>query len=277
MLRKICLIIAVIVMSLSLGSCKKEIHLETEEAADTKKVETEADSKEEEQEEEEEAQEEIEEEEEEEPKEKVERTDNYEISEVSQEVKIVVDGRELTPVDNNGKELETILHNGVVYLPAKTVAEAAGIEYYWDGPNYTAYLGNMDGSLEYPTVELEKMTSINDTPLKTESLTDNYGNRYSRAVYNDRYSYSYEYLLNMKYSRFKGILYVPEGVTSNSSVYLSVIADGKTIYTSPEMTKSSSPVEVDVNVTGYNDVKIKFSNYDEDSLLCCLGEAGFYQ
>ena len=64
----------------------------------------------------------------------------------------------------------------------------------------------------------------------------------------------------MQYSRFKGTIYVPEGETSDRSSYLTIKADGHIIYTSPEMTKTSSPVKVDVNITGYNDVEIEWSN-----------------
>ncbi len=206
-------------------------------------------------------------------------TTNYSESEVTEKVTIVVDGKEITPTDNNGETVETIIHDGVVYLPVKTVADATGKAYYWDGPEYTVYLGDMDGALEYPTVELEKMTSIGDPVAKTEWLTDNYDNRYGRAITNSRYHVNLEYLLNMKYSSFKGTLYVPKGVTNNESVYLKVVADGTTIYTSPEMNKTSAPLDIDVNVTGYNDVKITFSDdaYYEGDLFLCLGDAGFYQ
>lgn len=83
----------------------------------------------------------------------------------------------------------------------------------------------------------------------------------------------------MKYSRFKAVLYVPEGEVSGETCYLQIIADGKTIYTSPEMKKSSSPVDIDVDVTGYNDVKITFSagKNGQSNLMLCLGDAGFYQ
>ena len=61
-----------------------------------------------------------------------------------------------------------------------------------------------------------------------------------------------------------------------------VEADGKTLYTSPAMDKRSRPVEVDVNVRGYNDVKIKFSDSsglfpDREGVYLCLADAGFYQ
>lgn len=209
-------------------------------------------------------------------------TTNYSENEITEKVTIVVDGKEITPTDNNGEAVETIIHDGVVYLPVKTVADATGRAFHWDGPSYTAYLGDMDGTLEYPTKKMEDMTSINHTATSTERLTDNYGNKYSRAIYNAPNDYQFEYLLNMKYSKFKATLYVPEGETDENVRYLTITADGNTIYTSPEMTRASAPVEIDVDVTGYNDVKIEFnaSNTNMASfhkLEVCLGDAGFYQ
>ncbi len=195
-------------------------------------------------------------------------------------VSIVVDGKKLNPTDVNGNRVEPFIYNGTTYLPVRAVANSMGKAVYWDGPSYTVYLGDMDGKLEYPTVKLEDMTSIAATPITTDSLTDNYENKYQRAITNywkDGYQ-NFEYLLNMKYSRFKATLYVPHGTNvCYAPGYLQITADGKTIYTSPEMTTSSRPVEIDVNVTGCNDVEIRFNSSYYRSINMCLGDAGFYQ
>lgn len=195
-------------------------------------------------------------------------------------IKIVVDGKELHPTDTQGNTIEPMIYNGTTYLPVRAVANALGKAVYWDGPNYTVYLGDMNGGLEYPTVKIEDMVSVGDTPRESDELVDNYGNRYNHAICN-MYYHNMEFLCNMKYSRFKGTLYIPEGETDYRTVYLSIIADGKTIYTSPEMSKTSSPVNIDVNITGYNDVQIKFSDgislASSYYLTVCLGNAGFYQ
>lgn len=197
-------------------------------------------------------------------------------------IKIVIDGQKLNPTDANGNKVEPIIYNGTTYLPVRAVANALGKAVYWDGPNYTVYLGDMNGELEYPTVKLEDMVSINDYPSETDELTDNYGNSYNHAICNKyRENLNLQYLCNMKYSRFKGTLYIPEGETDDRSVYLTIIADGKTIYKSPEMKKTTGPIDVDVNVTGYNDIQIKFSECNFSCYyyapLLCLGNAGFYQ
>ncbi len=192
-------------------------------------------------------------------------------------IKIVVDNKEIIPTDARGDRVEPMIYNGTTYLPVRAVAEAFGKEVYWDGPNYTVYLGDMDGELEYPTVELRNMKNIGGGFYESMWLTDNYGNRYRHALYYLGNSGSTEYLLNMKYSRFKGTLYVREGTDSTFDLgYLEIIADGKTIYTSDTLTKTSRPIDIDVDITGCNYLTIRMKG-SRDMSCISLGNAGFYQ
>ncbi len=195
---------------------------------------------------------------------------------ISDGIKIVIDGQKINPTDANGNVVEPIIYNGTTYLPVRAVANAIGKAVYWDGPNYTVYLGDMNGTLEYPTVSLGDMLSISDK-VSTEygKLTDNYGNRYDSFADDGYYgNCKLEYLTNMKYNKLKGTLYIPQGETRDGTAYIQVFADGKTIYTSPELTKTSSPIDINVNIKGYNDIIIQ---YVVDDLVLCLGNAGFYQ
>jgi len=191
-------------------------------------------------------------------------------------IKIIVDGKKLNPTDVQGNTVEPMIYNGTTYLPVRAVANALGKAVYWDGPNYTVYLGDMNGILEYPTIRLEDMISINEKHKETNNLIDNYDNKYDYAICSNYYHDELEYLLNMKYSKFKGTLYIPRGEDFNSYGYLKITADGKTIYSSPEMTKISSPVDIDVNIRGCNNLKIEFC-VENGALDLCLGDAGFYQ
>lgn len=191
-------------------------------------------------------------------------------------IRIVIDGQEINPTDVNGKTVNPMIYNGTTYLPVRAVASALGKAVYWDGPTYTVYLGNMDGKLSYPTVMLEDMKSIGDSPNTSTELTDNYGNSYGSALYQYRermYPKPWEYLLNMKYSRFKGTLYIPEGTSSDNSGVITVEADGRQVYASPVMTKASAPVHFDIDIRGCNDLKI---NIPRGSLVH-IADAGFYQ
>lgn len=198
------------------------------------------------------------------------------VSYATETVRIIIDNKELIPTDVNGNRVDPIIVNGTTYLPVRAIADALGKAVYWDGPNYTVYLGDMNGNLEYPTAYLHDLASISDeVSSRYGSLTDNYGNRYDNYA-DDGYNgdCKLEYLLNMKYSRLKGTLYVPQGETRDGSGYIQVIADGKTIYTSPDLTKTSRPINVDVNIKGYNNVIVQYTVKD---LVLCFGNAGFYQ
>ena len=133
------------------------------------------------------------------------------------------------------------------------------------------------------TSMLTELTSISENPRSTERLTDNYGNSYSSAIINN-HGYSgnagpidYEYLLGGKYRTLSGVIYIPEGENSGESSFLTIMADGIIVYSSPEMTKTSAPERFNVNIVGCNDLIIEWSNnsgYSNISdLNCCLAEA----
>lgn len=197
-------------------------------------------------------------------------------------VKIVVDGKKLNPTDVNGNKVEPIIYNGTTYLPVRAVANALGKAVYWDGPNYTVYLGDMNGNLEYPTEELSCDDNIGyDSWRASNNLRDNYDNIYTNAIYQSAIPWGiepcYQKLCGMKYSRFKGIIYVKRGSTCDGETALMIKADNKTIYTSPIINKTSAPIEFDVDITGCNDLKITFINDDAMLKDICIGNGGFYQ
>ena len=200
---------------------------------------------------------------------------------VANGVKIVVNGKKLNPTDANGKKVEPIIYNGTTYLPVRAVANALGEAVYWDGPNFTVYLGDTDGKLEYPTAYLSELTNIGTRKLEqadNDELIDNYGNAYSNAVQIVSNGYV-EYLTNMKYSKFKATIYRPEGAT-NGTRFIKIKADGKIIYTSPALDKTSYPINIDVNIKGYNDIRIEACATSEGYVsnpVVTLADAGFYQ
>lgn len=204
---------------------------------------------------------------------------------VASGIKIIVDGHELNPTDVNGNKVEPIIYNGTTYLPVRAVANALGKAVYWDGPNYTVYLGEP----EHPTLMLKNAKNIGNSQnwineLEGETLIDNYGNTYSNGLWIcGRFGEkNIQTLLNGKYSRFKATLYVSQDYIIDRPVSITIEADGYEIYSSPQFTKSSRPVDVDIDVTGYNDFKIicktEYSeSYNWECQGLCIGNAGFYQ
>lgn len=196
-------------------------------------------------------------------------------------IKIVVDGKKINPTDANGNTVEPIIYNGTTYLPVRAVANALGKAVYWDGPNYTVYLGNMNGDLDYPTKELTSNDNIGDSWYDSKNLKDNYGNTYSRAITTGADNRTFETLCAMKYSRLKGTIYVREGYSGDETTQIIIKTDNKTVYTSPEIDKTSSPVEFDVDISGCNDLKItstyNLSGFWGDNPYINIGELGLYQ
>lgn len=196
-------------------------------------------------------------------------------------IKIVVDGQKLNPTDANGNKVEPIIYNGTTYLPVRAVANAIGKPVYWDGPNFTVYLGDMDGKLEYPTKELTSNDNIGDHWYDSNNLKDNYGNIYSNAITTSDDNRTFETLCAMKYSRLKGVIYVTEGYSGDETTQIIIKADKKTIYTSPEIDKTSAPVNFDVDITGCNNLRItsthNLSDFWDDYPYINIGELGLYQ
>ena len=197
-------------------------------------------------------------------------------------IRIVVDGKKLNPTDVNGNKVEPIIYNGTTYLPVRAVANAFGKAVYWDEPNYTVYLGNGE-PLPYPTAYIEDVDNIGDFCYEAESneLTDNYGNSYSSAIkMGGLWKRTFQTLLNRKYSKFKCTLYVPKGCSENTTEKITIKVDGKTIYSSPEISKISSPIEVDLDIRGCNLFEIEYADNDNSSVghvMGYIGDGGFYQ
>ncbi|MDR1328057.1 MAG: NPCBM/NEW2 domain-containing protein [Oscillospiraceae bacterium] len=197
-------------------------------------------------------------------------------------IKLFVDGREITPKDATGKTVEPFMVNGTTYLPVRAVAEALGKQVSWDGATYSVYIGDMGGTLEEPALRLVDAVNIGRSWYKVYSksdLTDHYGNEYESALYpnftGDSSENMYETLLDMKYSRFKGTIYVPRGANDDGNSYISIEADGILLYKSPPITKTSQPVRFDIDISGRNDFKLLFEGTLWSSRY--LGDAGFYQ
>ncbi|MGN0163067.1 MAG: stalk domain-containing protein [Candidatus Ornithomonoglobus sp.] len=198
------------------------------------------------------------------------------ISYAANSVKIVIDNKELIPTDADGNRVEAQIINGTTYLPVRAVANAFGKAVYWDGETSTVYLGDMSGALPYPSVKLADMVNIGQGWYKSDELTDNYGNRYSNALRGGG-NYTGQYILNGKYSKLKGTIYVAEGEKSDKNAGVVITADGKDIYVSSEITKTTYPIEVDLSIKGCNILEITKNGNTSYPISVNFGNAGLYQ
>lgn len=64
-------------------------------------------------------------------------------------IKLVIDGVEITPKDADGLTVEPFIYNGTTYLPVRAVGNAIGKQVTWDGQTKTVYLGEAPGQNNY--------------------------------------------------------------------------------------------------------------------------------
>lgn len=57
-------------------------------------------------------------------------------------IKIELDGQQITPTDANGKAVEPFAVDGTTYLPVRAVSEALGVDVEWDGNTSTVLLSS---------------------------------------------------------------------------------------------------------------------------------------
>lgn len=56
------------------------------------------------------------------------------------DIKITLNGTQITPTDANGNVVEPFAVNGTTYLPVRAVANALGVDVEWDGKSSTVFL-----------------------------------------------------------------------------------------------------------------------------------------
>lgn len=89
-------------------------------------------------------------------------------------------------------------------------------------------------------------------------LKDNIGNLYHNGLYMNNGN-SVDYYIRGKYAKFTGTVAVPTGHESvNDTAYVEVYGDGKLLYTSSVMGKSSFPENFEIDVTGVQVLRLSY-------------------
>ncbi len=63
-------------------------------------------------------------------------------------VRIFVDGRELEPIDVNGKDVEAFVYEGTTYVPLRAVGEALGAKVGWNSESKTVYVNSDNADVD---------------------------------------------------------------------------------------------------------------------------------
>lgn len=111
------------------------------------------------------------------------------------DIKLVIDGVEVTPKDANGNVVEPFMSGGTTYLPVRAVAEALGKEVGWDGDTKTVYIGKVPGAEEnwmtkLPPYQLFQATAYDGTDrekfFEVAGTKQTLGVVFSKSKNNDR-------------------------------------------------------------------------------------------
>lgn len=199
------------------------------------------------------------------------------IEAVYNDIKIVVDGQQITPTDGNGKVIEPFISYGTTYLPVRAVANAFGKEVDWNGETNTVTIGakSFDWLDQMGYFEYDNSHSSDSSmkPIPSNSTASD-GTTYNRGLYFDLdYSpyWKYDdgtidnyqtvsYKLDGKYKTFSGTLCSFGG--GSCPAIVRIYGDGKELYTSPLIAggTKSVPFEIDISNNSLLTIKVEFAN-----------------
>lgn len=178
------------------------------------------------------------------------------IQAVFKNIKICVDGVEMTPRDTAGKEVEPFIYNGTTYLPVRAVGEAVGKEVSYDGSTNTVYLGK-SGQVQYLGQQVKKYQG----GAREETVTMG-GNKYTNGL-NFNWGWGHldsdfmaYYNLNGLYSSISGVYGTKDGTGEKYENVVNFYGDGR-LLKSITVKGGQLPKNFVVDVSGVAQLKIE--------------------
>lgn len=193
------------------------------------------------------------------------------INAVYNDIKIYVNGVKVTPKDSDGNIVEPFISDGTTYLPIRAVGSALGMPIEWDSKTSSVYLGSK------PTASTTGLTQIKYARLtgsdwNFDQWTDRSNTPFSLAgqIYSSGIGFDYAYTpepyiiynLDSQYKHLTGLFGADDLDKDNGKSYTTMViyGDDKEIYRSSKKYPGDKPENVDVDVTGVNQIKILFPN-----------------
>jgi len=185
-------------------------------------------------------------------------------------IKLVVDGVLIEPKDAMGNTVDPFIYNGTTYLPVRAVAEAFGKEVTWDGNTSTIYLGD---PVDKPAKEVTlfnrsyiecsdpgNFKSYEERGISYVGFTQpvHVGTETSQGRWTR--SSSVVYPLNGVAKTFNGTLLPSKNeYGSPETVYKIYDESRKMLYQSPIMLHSTTPIDIEVNISNALSFKIEIT------------------
>lgn len=200
------------------------------------------------------------------------------INAVYMNVKLVIDGEEITPKDVNGNVVEPFIYNGTTYLPVRAIGEAFNKDVHWDGETATVYVGDIVKPAkevylyDKPYKVCENSSEFRAEKKEKESRTDITSTNYigfnldtceekSEGVY--EYKNSVTYAINGAAKKVKGTFKPFVGSHGDATeCYINFYNEnGKLLYKSPTITPYTSDFDFEFSVEKSLELKIEFCGY----------------
>lgn len=172
------------------------------------------------------------------------------IQAVFKNIRICVDGVEMTPRDTAGKEVEPFIYNGTTYLPVRAVGEAVGKEVTYDGSTNTVYLGKsgVNSYLGQQVTAYQGNAGEGSYSMGGQTYVNSlrFYSRNSNAFYN----------LNGSYTLITGVYGMEDGTSEDAESIISFYGDGILLDTIT-VRGGELPKQFAVNVSGVAQLKIE--------------------
>lgn len=172
------------------------------------------------------------------------------------DIKIVMDGRTLNPADESGKVVEPFIVDGTTYLPVRAISNALGIKIDWDNDTNTIYLGEKSDK-EVVQLDNEDYIYVFTGSIKGPDTLKLRGE--DVPVFNYINSHA-EVVLGEKYTTLKAKAFVEDGYTNSKNIKITNLDNGKVLYDKTIDPLLKEPIEITLDVTGIDKLKINTSN-----------------
>ena len=182
-------------------------------------------------------------------------------------IRLVVDGVEVTPKDANGNVVEPFVSEGTTYLPVRAIGEALGKEVTWDGNTSTVYVGSVPGQSsnwmkKLPPYQVNSYSKVYDGSNPREYFSVG-GVNISEGVYLESGAYSPSYALWNTNLKYKTMTFTIGQIDNKNPIdmVLDIYLDGEP-YTSYTIKWDNPPKTITVPLNWASNVKLQATTLD---------------
>ena len=176
-------------------------------------------------------------------------------------IRLVVDGKEVVPRDGNGNTVEPFVYNGTTYLPLRACVDAitgGSKEVAWDAGSSTIYIGNYNAEEMSKNVKMNTLQPISGSAFKEYTFLSR-----QTTIKSDNANLCHgTFLLGGKYKTFNAMLLGVDTTdgTSKENTIVFRDADTRRELASYTIKAFEEPINISIDVTGVDKLDIRTQN-----------------